>query len=140
MNTELLVQELRRDEGVMRKPYKDTVGKLTIGVGRNLDDVGLSDDEMDYLLKNDIKRVEADLDRALPWWREMSPNRQRVLANMCFNMGLGNSKRGLLSFRNTLEKMRTGDYAGAARGMLASQWARQVKGRAHRLADLMRAG
>lgn len=134
--TETLIADLRRDEGERLKPYKDTVGKLTIGVGRNLDDVGLSADESAYLLSNDIKRVYSDLDRSLPWWRSMSVNRQRVLANMCFNLGLGK----LLGFKNTLAFMKAGQYEKAASGMLNSLWATQVKGRADRLAALMRQG
>ena len=127
------VSELERDEGNEPFPYTDTVGKITIGIGRNLSDRGLSQDEIQYLLKNDIDEVLADLDRALPWWREMTPARQRVLANMCFNMGLP----VLLGFRNTLAYMARGNYKAAAAGMRASKWARQVGARAERLARLM---
>ena len=131
-----LIAELRRDEGTRAKPYLDTVGKLTIGVGRNLDDVGLSDDEIDYLLANDIKRVDADLDRNIPWWRDLDPVRQRVLQNMCFNMGI----TGLLGFKNTLGLIKRGDYGAAASAMLKSRWAAQVKRRAQRLSEMMRTG
>lgn len=131
-----LIRELRRDEGVRRKPYRDTVGKLTIGVGRNLDDVGLFDDEVDYLLRNDIDRAVDDLDRVMPWWRKLSARRQRVLVNMCFNMGLPT----LLTFKNTLRAVEEGRYGDAADGMLASKWARQVGARAQRLAEMMRQG
>lgn len=142
MDIKVLVAELERDEGLRLKPYRDTVGKLTVGVGRNLDDVGLSQDEAEYLLQNDIKRACADLDANLPWWRELDDVRQRVLVNMCFNMGIGSIQagRGLLSFGITLLKVKSGDYAGAAAGMLASKWAGQVGGRAKRLADMMRTG
>jgi lysozyme len=140
MNRDALAAQLAIDEGVRLKPYQDTVGKLTIGVGRNLDDVGISKPEAMMLLGADIDNACADLDRALPWWRNMSDRRMQALANMCFNMGIGDSKRGLLSFRNTLTKMQAGDYAGAAQGMLESQWARQVGERAQRLAQMMREG
>lgn len=131
-----LLDQLTLHEGRRRKPYKDTVGKLTIGVGRNLDDVGLSDDEIDYLLINDIKRVEDNLDKNLPWWRGLNTVRQRVLIDMCFNMGIG----GLMGFKNTLENIRKGNYSAASAGMLKSLWAKQVKGRATRLAEMMRTG
>ncbi len=137
---ELLIAELRRDEGVRRKPYRCTAGKLSIGAGRNLDDVGLSDDEIDYLLANDITRSVADLDKHLPWWRKLSPVRQRVMVNLCFNMGIGNDTRGLRSFKNTLTRIQAGDYDGAARGMAGSKWARQVGARATRLIAMMREG
>lgn len=131
-----MVADLRRDEGERLKPYRDTVGKLTIGVGRNLDDVGLSPEESAYLLANDINKVLRQLDEKLPWWRGLCFNRQRVLINMAFNLGIA----GLLGFRNTLAAVQAGQYDKAAEGMLSSKWATQVGKRAVRLADLMRNG
>lgn len=136
MNKISLAKQLTIDEGKKSKPYKDTVGKLTIGVGRNLDDVGLSDDEIQYLLDNDINRVIGDLDVALPWWSALSEERQQVLANMCFNLGITR----LLAFKNTLEAMEEGRYDAAANGMMASLWYRQVGARAMRLVERMRRG
>lgn len=136
MNIDLLSQELTRDEGKRNKAYVDTVGKQTIGVGRNITDVGLSDDEILMLLKNDIARVLAELDKAIPWFRSMSEVRQRVLANMSFNLGLPT----LLQFKATLGAMQAGRYDDAASGMMDSKWARQVGQRAVRLAQMMREG
>ncbi|MBU9593449.1 glycoside hydrolase family protein [Burkholderia multivorans] len=130
-----LIVELSRDEGRRLKPYVDTVGKTTIGVGRNLTDVGITDAECDLLLSNDIDRTVAWLDRNLPWWRQLDAVRQRVIVNMAFNMG-----GSLLTFTNTLSAMKRGDYASAADGMLNSLWARQVGARATRLANMMRSG
>lgn len=131
-----LLSELERDEGLRLKPYKDTVGKLTIGVGRNLDDVGISEEEARHLLANDVARTVADLDRHLPWWSSLDPVRQRVLVNLCFNIGIGS----LMEFKKTLGAVRRGDYVGAAYGMLASRWASQVGARATRLAHMMSTG
>lgn len=131
-----LTKQLIRHEGLRHKPYKDTVGKLTIGVGRNLDDRGLSEDECYYLLNNDIRSCAMDLDGALPWWRDMDEVRQRVLLDLCFNIGLTK----LLKFRNTLASMEAGDYAAAAKGLRASKWATQVKSRADRLISMMQTG
>lgn len=136
MNRDRLLKQLRVDEGVRSKPYRDTVGKLTVGVGRNLDDRGLSPDEIDYLLMNDVKLVEAELDRSLPWWRKMTDARQEVLANMCFNLGISR----LLGFKNTLAYMAAGRYDAAAEGMKESLWYRQVGDRAARLVKMMREG
>jgi lysozyme len=136
MNDLLLEAQLNLHEGKRKFPYKDTVGKLTIGVGRNLDDRGLSDDEIAYLLANDIKMVKEDLDRALPWWRQMDAVRQRVLADMCFNLGISR----LLLFRNTLKAMKEGDYELAASGMRNSLWYKQVGTRAVRLVKMMETG
>jgi len=136
MNRDRLKAQLRIDEGTRYKPYKDSVGKMTIGVGRNLDDRGISPDEVEYLLDNDVKYAEQDLDRALPWWRTMTDARQEVLVNMCFNLGI----LKLLGFKNTLNFMRDGNYTAAAEGMRHSMWYRQVGERAERLAKMMENG
>lgn len=136
MNRQKLKDQLVIDEGLRLKAYRDTVGKLTIGIGRNLDDRGITRDEAMVLLETDVALVEAELDGALPWWRKMTDARQNVLANMCFNLGLSK----LLGFKNTLAAMQRGDYEAAARGMLDSLWAKQVGVRAARLASTMRTG
>lgn len=128
--------ELSRDEGRKPRIYIDTVGKTTGGVGRNLSDVPFSDDEIDLMLTNDIARTTAALDKNLTWWRNLDPIRQRVIVNMAFNLGIA----GLLTFTNTLAAIRSGDYAGAATGMLQSKWATQVGARATRLSNMMRTG
>ena len=136
MDTEQLIADLRRDEGCVLTPYRCPSGKLSIGIGRNLDDVGISDAEADTLLRTDIERVENGLDLHLPWWRRLDEPRQRVLANMAFNLGIA----GLLKFGRTLNAIERGQYDEAASHMLASKWAGQVKGRAIRLANIMQAG
>lgn len=136
MNLEIMVAELERDEGLRLKPYRCSAGRLTIGIGRNLDDVGISVEEARHLLHNDIARTAADLDRLLPWWSTLDEVRQRVLLNMAFNMGAA----GLAGFRQTLGFVRAGLWGAAADGMLASLWARQVGPRAVRLAEMMRTG
>lgn len=136
MNLERLMAELERDEGRVLKPYEDSVGKVTIGVGRNLSDVGISNTEANFLLANDIERTCEDLDRELPWWRNLDEDRQRVLANMCFNVGIGK----LLTFKNTLAYVEAGEWEKAAEQMIKSKWASQVGPRAKRLAERMRVG
>lgn len=136
MNIAQLKQDLMRDEGCRLKPYTDTVGKVTIGVGRNLDDVGISLAEADMLLLNDICSVISSLDMALPVWSGLSDARQRALANMAFNMGI----HGLLDFRDMLAAIRAGDFDTAAKQCLNSKWATQVGGRAQRIAMLLSTG
>lgn len=131
-----LVSDLRRDEGVAHKPYRDTEGILTVGVGRNLEDRGVSDDEIDFLLTNDLKWVVVDLDRSILWWREMTKNRQRGLTNMAFNLGWPR----LSGFRKMLVALEAGDYDEAANQALDSRWAIQVGARAERIAELFRSG
>lgn len=134
MNFALLIQQLIDHEGLRLKPYRDTVGKLTIGVGRNLDDVGITESEARTLLENDISTVCRELDRALPWWRDLSEPRQRALADMAFNLGTPR----LLGFKRMIAALERKDYEEAANEMLLSQWADQVKSRAVRLAAAMR--
>jgi lysozyme len=131
-----LVEQLKRDESTRLKPYTDTVGKLTIGTGRNLTDVGISNDESDYLLANDIARTEAELLKALPWTASLDDARQSALINMGFNLGVP----GLLEFRHTLGLIQSGDYEAASDEMLNSRWAAQVGARAHRLALQLKTG
>jgi GH24 family phage-related lysozyme (muramidase) len=136
MNYDKLAAQLVIDEDKRTKIYTDTAGKVTGGVGRNLTDRGFSEDEIQLMLRNDIKMVEGQLDANLPWWREMSDDRQNVLANMCFNMGITK----LLRFKTTLGLMQQGRYPEASSAMLNSVWAKQVKGRADRLAAVMKGG
>jgi len=131
-----IIEQLKRDEGVRLKPYQDSVGKLTIGVGRNLDDVGITPDEADLLLANDVAHASKMLEQSLPWTQGLDDARLGVLLNMTFNMGIGS----LMQFRTTLGKIQSGDYAGAAKAMLDSKWAEQVGGRAYRLSIQMESG
>lgn len=131
-----LVDNLVRDEGLRLKPYLDTVNKITIGIGRNLTDVGITRDEAFTLVNHDIDRVVAELKVALPWLPAMDEVRVRVLVNMGFNLGVPK----LLLFKNTLQAIADGDWQKAHDGMLGSLWAQQVGNRAKRLAEMMRTG
>jgi len=128
-----LEEQLVRHEGLRLQIYYDTVGVPTIGVGRNLS-VGISQEEALYLLRNDITRVQQELQRKLSFYADLSPIRRQVLENMAFNLGM----RGLLGFTKTLTLIKQGAYAEAAQQMLMSKWARQVGKRAQRLAYMMR--
>lgn len=132
----VLREQLIRHEGVRLKPYRCTAGKLTIGVGRNLDDVGISKEEALYLLDNDIAKAESTLLQALPWVKDLDEQRRNVLINMTFNMGID----GLLGFKNTLSLIQAKRYEEAAKNMLQSKWAMQVGNRAVYLAKVMDTG
>lgn len=135
--TDPILADLKRDEGLSLKPYRDSVGKLTIGYGRNLDDVGISEDEAAVLLDHDIAQAVAELDRALPWWRELPLSSQRGLTNMCFNLGM-TRLAGPRGFKNMLTALEAGDGQRAADEALDSKWAGQVGERAQRIASLYR--
>lgn len=132
----ILVQELERDEGLRLKPYADSKGIETIGIGRNLRDVGLTREEAYHLLANDIERAVEDLDQFLSWWRRLDCVRQRVLMNWCFNMGIAR----MMTFKPTLDLIQAGRYAMASEHMLASLWDHQAPERVRRLSDIMRTG
>jgi len=127
---------LRLHEGERLKPYRCTSGKLTIGVGRNLEDRGITKQESAYLLDNDIRQVCAELRKHLPWFGDLGAARQAVLIDMAFNLGTS----GLLSFKRALGHIRCCEYEAAAAEMLDSRWANQVGERARRLAWMMETG
>ncbi len=79
---------LQRHEGLRLRPYRDSTGKLTIGVGRNLDSVGLSEAEAYHLLDNDIDAAVNALTAVLPVFAALDDVRQEVLIDMCFNEGI----------------------------------------------------
>jgi lysozyme len=130
---------LLRDEGEVLHAYPDHLGFLTIGVGRLIDKRkggGITHDEAMYLLDNDIARVANAVDKALPWAEAIGEPRRAALMAMAFQMGLA----GLLLFKSTLRLMQAGDWASAARQMLASKWAKQTPARAHRTAKQVETG
>jgi lysozyme len=113
---------LIRHEGLRLKPYRDTVGKLTLGVGRNLDDLGITHDEALFLLQNDLERCRCELNNAFPWWVKLGEVREAVLLSLCFNLGITK----LLSFKTTVGLIEAGKYAEAADRLLTLPWASQV--------------
>lgn len=133
--TETIYEILIRHHGVKRKPYRDTRGKLTIGVGRNLDDTGISEGEAFQFLHTDVNRVRRGLDKYLPWWTGQPDAARLVLQNMAFQMDVN----GLLGFERLLGAFQRHDYAAAAKEMLDSAWARQTPKRARELAELVAA-
>ena len=130
----LLRLHLRRDEGIRLKPYKDSVGKLTIGVGRNLEDRGISNEEADLMLENDINDHIKALNKSRPWIQQKPVAVRLGLYNMAFNLGVPR----LLGFVKMLELIDHDDYEGAAKEALDSKWAKQVGPRAERIAELFR--
>ena len=131
-----LEDQLITHEGLELKPYQCTADKLTIGVGRNIEDRGITEDEARYLLKNDIKIVEDELLSKKPMVAELDAVRQRVLVDMGFNLGIPT----LLKFQNMWLAIEQGDFIQASVEMMDSRWARQVGQRAHRLSEAMRIG
>jgi len=133
-----LIDMIRQHEGVVKHAYEDSRGYLTIGVGRLIDEKlggGLSDDEIDYLLANDIKRCQAEAE-TYEWFAGLNEPRQAVIISLLFNLG-GPRLSKFFKMRAALEE---GDYATAASEMLDSKWAVQVGKRADEMAAMMFSG
>lgn len=129
--------QLVRHEGLRLKPYRCTAGKLTIRIGRNLEDRGITQKEAYAMLERDILDCEQRLLEEIPnIYNNLDKVRQSVLLNMCFNLGI----KGLMGFKNTLSFIAASDWERAANNMLTSKWAKQVGSRAIELSELMRKG
>lgn len=129
-------QIIRKHEGVRTHPYHDTVGKITIGVGRNLTDRGLSVDEINLLFENDMVIASQILDSCCPNWHSYSLNRRAALLSMAFNLG----GPRLMRFVKMRKALAVSDFEEAARQALDSRWARQVGIRAIEICDMIEAG
>lgn len=136
MNSKMRIElkaQLKIQEGYKLYPYTDTVGKITIGVGRNLTDVGLSKEEVNILLDHDIDRAESSLS-AYDFYKNSPPSVQLILLNMCFNMGINS----LLKFKSMIAYIIHDDFENASIEMLDSKWATQVGDKAIKLAKIMK--
>lgn len=131
-----LIRLLTLDEQYRQYPYRDSLGILTIGIGRNLEQRGISKAEADYLLSTDINDSYAELAQHLIFFESLDEVRKVVLIDMCVNMGI----ERLLGFVKMLQAIKAGDYQAAANEMRNSKWAMQVHGRAERLAHMMETG
>lgn len=121
-------------EGLRLKPYTDSLGNWTIGVGRNLDEKGVSEDEAMMLLNNDLADAIDDVRHVCSVYDELSEPRKQVLVSMAFNMG----RTRLEGFVRFLGAIHRGDWDDAADEMLDSQWAKEVGARATTLSRMMR--
>jgi lysozyme len=133
-----LIEMIRRHEGVVPHAYQDSRGYWTIGVGRLVDEDlggGLSDDEIDYLLTNDINRCIEEA-QTYPWFAGLSEPRQAVVISLLFNLG----KPRWDGFKKAQAAIEAGDYGEAASQMLDSRWAAQVGKRADDMAAMMISG
>ena len=133
-----LLEMLKRHEGVRSHVYLCSAGYETIGVGRNISKsgMGLSDDEVDYLLENDILRVLKELSSEYPWFNDLDDVRKDAMIDISFNLGATR----LRGFKKALAAMEVADYTLAAKEFLDSKWSRDVKGRAHELASMIETG
>lgn len=136
---EKIVELLRRHEGVRSRAYKCSAGYWTIGVGRNIDEeggLGLSDDEIDYLLSNDIDRCVKELGSNFDWFSGLDEIRRDAMINLAFNLGMPR----LMKFEKALFAMSNSDWETASKEFLDSRWAEQVGSRATEVAQMIKTG
>lgn len=133
MNRSMMYKTLRRHEGIRLKPYLDTENRWTIGVGRNLTDKGITDQEAEFLLRNDMEDAIDDARAVFPAFDSLDDLRQEALVNMAFNLG----RARLLKFEKFFDALTVGDWGLASAEMLRSRWAKQVGARANELAGMI---
>ena len=136
-----IVDDLIRDEGFREKAYRDHLGKITIGYGFMIDPdepgaISIPKEVANLWLLHEISIRKTALDRAIPWWKDLSEGRRRALLNMAYQLGV----TGLLKFKKTLVALKDGKFKTAAKEALDSRWARQTPARAERIAELIRSG
>tara|TARA_R110000803_G_scaffold40094_4_gene86404 strand:- start:205 stop:648 length:444 start_codon:yes stop_codon:yes gene_type:complete len=144
MNMENLIEMLQRHEGEVKTNgrhliYKCSAGHWTVGIGRNVDvngGLGLSDDEVRYLLENDIARVIKELSSEYRWFSDLDDVRKDAMIDISFNLGATRLRKFVLA----LEAMATADYQTASKEFLDSDWSRTVKGRSVELASMIETG
>lgn len=125
-----LLDQIKRHEGFEKFPYECPAGKLTIGYGRNIEEVGITENEAEFLLLSDVQRSAAELNKNFEWYYNLTKRRKQAMINLLFNLGLAK----LREFKKFLAAMESGDYPTASKELLDSKYARQVGKRADELA------
>jgi len=124
---------LIKHEGLELKPYHCPAGKLTIGVGRNIEDNGISEDEAIYLLENDIKRCEKELKEIFEDFETLPENVKIALIDMIFNLG----KTRFLKFKKMIQAIKDKDFIKAAEEAKNSHWCKQVGNRCKDVCEML---
>lgn len=131
INKDRLTEQLMVHEGLKLQPYKCTAGKLTIGVGRNLDDVGITDIEAKFMLENDIARCLGECAREFDWFIDAPELIKEAVINLVFNMGISRFRK----FKKTIEHLSNKEYTLAGAELLNSRYAEQVPRRSEQIAN-----
>jgi lysozyme len=127
---------IKQQEGLRLKAYKDSEGRLTIGYGRDISDVGISEQEADYLLANSLDIAIEDAEAIFSNFSDLSDNRKAALVDMAYNLG----RTTLSSFIQFRQYIESEDWTNAATDMLNTLWSKQVGQRAQVLALMIRTG
>ena len=130
-----LIQAIKEHEGYRMFPYRCTANKLTIGYGFNLEDVGISEEESELILKLRLQKLHNKLNE-LDWYAKQNQDRKDALLDMAYNLGFS----GLLKFKKMIAALKINDYKSAAVEALNSKWAAQVGRRANKIAHILETG
>lgn len=136
MYKNIAFKKLKEHEGLKLKPYRCTAGRLTIGYGRNIEDCGITEEEAEYLLLNDMRRVINDLHKIFERFYKFSDNRKAALVDMLFNLG----KPRFLNFHNMIKAINEDDWNAASAHALDSFWSKQVGKRSFDIAGMLKRG
>ena len=151
MNQETIIERLKFHEGFKLMPYKDSLGKLTIGIGRCIDTHPFTEKELSFvgdwkhgitvsaayqLCKNDINECQSKLNKLGAWFHNLDDERKYALLDMCFQLGFD----GLCKFKNMLKHIQSKDWQGAYYECLNSKYGKQTPTRAKRIALLLKTG
>ena len=131
-----LQKQLVIHEGLELKPYRCSADKLTIDVGRNIQEVGITEEEAMVLLANDIARCAGECTREFPWFLDLTPLRKEAVINLVFNMGMATFKK----FKKTIAYLEAGNFELAGTELLDSNYARQVGQRSQDVANMLADG
>jgi lysozyme len=136
INTQNVIDQLKQDEGFRDKPYRCTENKLTIGYGWNIEDTGITEQQAEMILVDQVIKCDKELRDNFKWFPDLPERMQEVLVNMCFNMGISRLK----GFKKTLKAFEDKCYLTAAAEMRESKWYNQVGPRAQRLVRIVSGG
>jgi len=123
MNFEQLRQELIAEEGREKKAYRCTAGKLTAGIGRNIEEVEFTDDEIELMFSTDYQRVRADLPSIFPNFHKWPQELQHIVFNMRFQLG----PKRFRGFKKLIAAAQKLDLAAMEKEMADSVWAKDKK-------------
>jgi lysozyme len=129
-----ILELLETEEGFRATVYKDSLGLLTIGIGRCVDPsipgAGLTREEAEYLLANDVRRVMVEAGKTFPWFAGLDLVRQTTVAALVFQLGLPR----FLDFHRTIEAIAAKNWQAAHDELLDSRLAAQAPARTKRMA------
>lgn len=130
-----LVDYIKQAEGFRSLAYECPAGKLTVGYGKNIEDLpGLTEEQASVILQMDLVIAAKEVDSFAP--KDIGPNRRAALTAMVFQLGMPT----VMKFKKMLAALEQGNWLEAADQALDSRWARQTPSRAEWVAEIFKTG